>query len=224
MYRLSTDSDGEQVAHIGVMIPYTGHVYELVGPASSLTSSDLKKFTAWIDVDGSCPSAHTLSQTLAELSVAYAADSSKQQQSQQRLDDGEERKRSRRTGDSLPSVMVVSMSIATADLDSITSTLQLAQEVAGNGAYYETVSYDTDACSVSTFYLPNNVPVLYVQNENKDAGKYTVADWEDDVTLTHADWETGTTTNNALAQQRNENLLYAPMIGTYTHLIGTGTG
>ena len=47
--RLSKSSGATEVdtAHIGVPIAEAAEIYELVGPSSSLTSSELKAFTEW---------------------------------------------------------------------------------------------------------------------------------------------------------------------------------
>ncbi len=56
MKRLSTLPDGTSMAHMSV--PVQGRVYELVGPASTLTSTT--DFVAWSAELNECPQAHAL--------------------------------------------------------------------------------------------------------------------------------------------------------------------
>ena len=68
MKRLSYDSNNELVAHIDLQLQ--GHIYELVGPASSVP--DLDGFTFWSDEDGECSKAHQLKETLESYREKYA--------------------------------------------------------------------------------------------------------------------------------------------------------
>jgi hypothetical protein len=179
VYRSSTDSDGESVAHISFLPKYTGMVYEIVGPASSLDDESFfsTKFTAWKDVTNSCPSAHSLPETLAYYASAYVSD---------------ETTWSKATGLNTP--QMIRMSISASSTASVQGAIDLVTTVTKGQATASTTSYSDDACDITTITLSGdqNLPVIYVVNNAEfDNLEHTIADWEQDAQKSHGDWLSG---------------------------------
>lgn len=180
--RLSSSEGTDDVAHVGIQL--AGRMYELVGPASSITSGDyssttadlISLFSAWSDDE--CPEAHELSQhNLTALSTYYKA-AYKTLGAQ----DWE-------TSTGLYTPMLVGMTAASSALSGVSSVLSALETVAG--ASTSTASLYSGACEVATITFDSSDMfqpfAKYVANTGatQGAGAFTVAQWEADVADSH---------------------------------------
>jgi len=179
--RLSDSIDGStsDVAHILVQLPNCGTFYEIVGPASTLTTDDLTSFTAWSTEE--CPMSHILPLTLTDLASLYADIEFSDSNVAWTLSSG------------MPVPMAVTIAVPTSSTDYIQDTIHLYTDVLGFGVSY---AGDTSTCEMYTVdvatagvddYVAEYTPILrYVVNHLASQGTTSsLSDWETDITTTH---------------------------------------
>merc|ERR1719197_2143023 len=68
-FRLSKDENGNDVAHISFMLQNAAQVYEILGPATSLTTHQLSHFSSYSSTE--CEAAHLSPVSMNDATTLY---------------------------------------------------------------------------------------------------------------------------------------------------------
>ena len=196
LYRLSSTSEGtDDIAHILFQLVNTTIYYEIVGPSATLSSDQLTSFSAWQSTE--CPHSHAMEYTISYLNTLYY--------SYTQTDVNEAW--SGITGMFVPMPVLIQIPAIDNDNFNITKTLMLygggrtAVEVEeGNCVSYSYYLADSDP--YDDFITKSIATIRYVINPDAPSGELTLADWENDVVLTHETYlsSDGTTWDRYLDQ------------------------
>jgi len=173
--RLSTSTGGDtsDTAHIAIPVPSSGHIYEIVGPSSTLTSTQLEDFTTFSDDE--CSSAHSLPNTIDYYTTLYTSA------------DFTDSNTAWTEATGLPIPMGVNIMIPTSNLDVISPTSDLVSDV--TSATSTSTSYTTCKVMDITIGTDEHVEpnVRYVEMTSGVELDFSIKDWEDDVKTSHHD-------------------------------------
>ena len=179
LYRLSSTSEGtNDVAHILLQLLNTTSFYEIVGPSATLSSEQLLSFTAWESTE--CPHSHAMEYSISYLDALYYS------YNQTSVNEAW----SSSTGMFVPMPVLIQIPAIDNDNFNITKTLML---YAGGRTAVEVTEGN---CVSYSYYLADSDPydddhtksiatIRYVVNPDAPSGELTLADWENDVVLTH---------------------------------------
>lgn len=175
---MSPGSTTYDVAHVGVPIFEAVTIFEIVGPSSYFTESELTKFTPWTDVE--CGDVNSIKKTLTDYQALYDDMTTTDLEVSWFNSAG------------LHVPMGIAIHMAISSLDVVASHAEAGSLITGGSMRTDTIS---DTCSTITVDLDRseddgidgyNPVIKYIANTAANqGGVFTLADWETEVEATH---------------------------------------
>jgi len=184
LYHLSKspESSTYDVAHIGVPVSQAATIFEIVGPLTTLTATELELFTPWDEDETSCATSHSLKKALSEYQAFY----------EQMETTSVESAWTESTGLYVP--MGVAIVTPTSSVDYMYDHLEAAALITGGTLTTEAIS---DTCTTLTLDISRddegvygfNPPFVYVQNDGaSQGGLFKLSAWEKEVDDSNSYW------------------------------------
>jgi len=175
----SPGSQSYDVAHVGIPVKEAATIYEIIGPVSTFTETELTAFTAW-NGDNECGQSNTIKKTLTEYAAIYNDMTTSAREDSWTASTG------------LYQPMAIAIFTPVSSIDHFISHAEAAAMIADGIVTREVIS---DTCEVLTFDIERedegtdgfNAIVKYIANTAAYQGTvYSLSNWEEEVEATHA--------------------------------------